>query len=435
MGTPVYGLLGRSLKHSWSVAIHRALGCPDYRLIELEPEALPAFLRREDVGGFNVTLPYKRAVLPLCGWIDPAAAAIGSANTLVRREDGILCAYNTDAMGFCRLVERAGLSFVGRKTVILGSGGAALAVRAAAEALGARELVLISRSGPDDYAHLARHRDAELVVNATPVGMYPGNGSAPVDLRDFPACRGVVDLIYNPRRTALLLQAEALGLPCWDGLPMLVYQAAAAEALFFGRAVPDAAAEALIARLRRDTGNLVLIGLPGCGKSTVGRLLSQMTGREAVDIDRVIEARAGRSIPELFASEGESAFRALEREAVFEAGKSTGKILVPGGGVVLDEANYAPLRQNGRIYHLLRAPELLPTRGRPLSEARGPAALWAERKLLYERFRDAEIDNNGTAEDAAAAIWREYCANSGTERAESEPAGSPSAGDLRPGNL
>ncbi len=413
MGKAIYGLLGRTLGHSWSVPIHTALGCPDYRLIPLEPEDLPSFLGRADLGGVNVTIPYKRDVMPYCDVIDPAAAAIGSVNTLVRRPDGKLYAWNTDAAGFCCMARRAGISFAGVKTVVLGSGGASRTAAACARSLGARETVVISRSGPNNYENLSRHADADIVVNATPVGTYPGNGASPVDLAAFPRCRGVLDLVYNPRRTALLLQAEALGIPHSDGLPMLVDQARAAEEHFFGRAIPESETERILSQLRRETCNIVLIGMPGSGKSTVGALLAELTGREAVDIDQRIEARAGRSIPEIFAQGGEAAFRTLEQEETAQAGKLSGKILLTGGGVVKTPANYAALHQNGRIYQLLRDLDALPTDGRPLSQGADLAAMWAQRAPLYERFRDAAADNNGAAADTAAAIWRDFCVHCG----------------------
>ena len=243
--------------------------------------------------------------------------------------------------------------------------------------------------------------------------MYPNNGEFPVDLSTFPACRGVLDVIYNPRRTALLLQAEALGIPCSDGLPMLVAQAKAAEEHFFGAPIPDRENERILAGLRQETTNMVLIGMPGCGKSTVGQALARLTGREAVDIDQRIAEKAGCSIPDIFAAGGEAAFRLLEREATAEAGRSSGKILLTGGGVVKDPRNYTSLRQNGRIYHLTRPLSLLPTDGRPLSQRTDLTAMWAERSPLYTRFRDVTIENNGTVEDAAAAIWRDCCAHSG----------------------
>ena len=376
MGEKVYGLLGRKLGHSWSAPIHAALGCADYRLIELEPEELGAFLAREDIGGLNVTIPYKRDVMAYCDVLDPMAEAIGSVNTLVRRADGKLYGYNTDAAGFCFMAQRAGIGFAGKKTLVLGSGGASS-------------------------------------VNTTPVGMYPNNGAAAVDLTAFPACAGVLDLIYNPRRTALLLQAEELGIPCSDGLPMLVAQAKAAEEHFFDRTIADSENERILAQLRREMTNLVLIGMPGSGKSAVGAALAALTGREAIDIDARIAEKAGCSIPEIFAKGGEAAFRALEREVTAACGALSGKLLLTGGGVVKTPENYAALHQNGRIYQLLRPLELLPTDGRPLSQGADLAAMWAERAPLYERFRDAAIDNSGTVEQTAQAIWRDFCENSG----------------------
>ena len=409
----VFGLLGRKLGHSWSVPIHTALGCRDYRLIELEPEALPAFLRNTNIGGCNVTIPYKRDVMAYCDVIDDAARDIGSVNTLVRRKDGKLYAWNTDAAGFCYMLRRAGIDVAGGKVVILGSGGASLTAQAMCRHLGAREVVVISRSGENNYENLSRHADADIVVNTTPVGMFPGNGAAPVDLPAFPACRGVADVVYNPRRTALLLQAEALGIPCTDGLPMLVAQAKAAEEHFFETAIPDSENERILAQLRQETANIVLIGMPGCGKTTVGEELARLTGREAIDIDRRIVERTGRTIPDIFAKDGEGAFRALEREETAAAGKLSGKILLTGGGVVKDQRNYAPLRQNGRIYQLQRDLTVLATDGRPLSAGADLAEMYRQRGPLYARFRDMTIDNNGTVEDTAAAIWRDFLEHSG----------------------
>ena len=413
MDERVYGLVGRRLGHSWSVPIHAALGCEGYRLIELEPDALASFLARPDIGGLNVTIPYKRDVMPLCDAIDPAAEAIGSVNTIVRGADGKLTGYNTDIDGFLYMARRAGISLAGRKVVILGSGGASLTAQSAARREGAREIAVVSRSGPDNYENLSRHADAEILVNTTPVGMYPGNGAAPVDLNAFPHLTGVLDVIYNPRRTALLLQSEGRGIPCSDGLPMLVAQAKRAEELFTGQSIPDSENERILSQLRREMTNLVLIGMPGSGKTTVGEALARLTGREAIDLDARIEEAAGCSIPEIFAAEGESGFRAREAAAAAEAGKRTGVILLTGGGIVKTAANYAALHQNGRIYQLVRDLTLLPTEGRPLSQGADLAAMWRERAPLYQRFRDAEIDNSGTVDDTAAAIWREFCEHSG----------------------
>lgn len=413
MGDRIYGLLGRKLGHSWSVPIHAALGNADYRLIELEPEELKGFLSRPDIGGLNVTIPYKRDVMPLCDVIDETASAIGSVNTIVRREDGRLYAYNTDAAGFCWMAERAGIRLSGKKAVILGSGGASLTAQAMSRKLGAREVVVISRSGPDNYHNLDRHADAEILINTTPVGMFPDTGAAAAELALFPKCEGVLDVIYNPRRTALLLRAEELGIPHSDGLPMLVAQATAAEERFFDKTVPGSENERILAMLRRETANIVLIGMPGSGKTTVGQALAQLTGREAVDVDQRIAARAGCSIPEIFAQGGEEAFRALEREETANAGKLSGRIILTGGGVVKDPRNYPALHQNGRIYCLERSLSALPTDGRPLSQKTDLAAMYRERAPLYARFRDVSVDNNGTVAETAAAIWRDFCEHSG----------------------
>ena len=414
MAGKIYGLLGRRLGHSWSVPIHTALGCEGYRLIELEPDELADFLRQPNIGGLNVTIPYKRDVMPFCDVIDPLAQAIGSVNTLTRRADGKLYAFNTDAAGFCWMAKQAGISFAGKKAVVLGSGGASLTAVACAKKLGAREVVVISRAGPDNYTNLDRHADTDIVVNTTPVGMYPNTGAAAVDLTAFPHCQGVLDVVYNPRRTALLLQAEALGIPCSDGLPMLVAQAKAAEEHFFEKSIPDSENERILAMLRQECTNIVLIGMPGCGKTSVGQALAELTGREAIDVDARIVARAGCSIPELFVKEGEAAFRTLEREETAEAGKLSGKIILTGGGVIMDERNYGPLHQNGRIYHLIRDLALLPVDGRPVSQSTDLHTLWEKREPQYARFRDAVIQNSGTIQEAAQEIWRDFCENSGT---------------------
>jgi len=413
MDERIYGLLGRKLGHSWSPSIHAALGCDDYKLIELEPEELGAFLSRADIGGLNVTIPYKRDVMPFCDVIDETAKAIGSVNTLLRRPDGKLYAWNTDAAGFRWMAERAGIQLSGKKVIILGSGGASLTAQAVSRAMGAREVIVVSRSGEHNYENLHLHADAEIVVNTTPVGMYPAVGESPVTLSVFPRCEGVLDVVYNPRRTALLLQAEKLGIPCSDGLPMLVAQAKAAEEHFFEKAIPDSENDRILTMLRQETCNIVLIGMPGCGKTTLGHELAALTGREAIDVDQCIVEHAGCSIPEIFAQGGEPAFRAMEREMTAKIGMLSGKIILTGGGVVKDPRNYASLHQNGRIYHLIRNLDLLPTDGRPLSQGANLSAMWAEREPLYTAFRDVVIDNNGSVEETAASIWRDFCENSG----------------------
>ena len=412
MDGKIYGLIGRRLGHSWSAPIHRAMGCESYRLYELEAEELGAFLAREDIGGLNVTIPYKKSVIPFCDTLSPLSRAIGSVNTIVRR-GGQLFGYNTDALGFLKMARRVGIDFHGRKVLVLGAGGASATVQGVVQTEGARETVVVSRGGEENFCNIQRHRDADIIVNATPVGMYPNCGESLVDLTLFPHCSGVLDLVYNPQHTALLIQAEALGIPCSDGLPMLVWQAAAAEEFFFDKTVPDALSEKILAELRRDFTNLVLIGMPGCGKSTVGRHLAALSGREVLELDALIEEKAGCSIPEIFACRGEAGFRALEHRVIEDAGKLSGKIIVTGGGAVTREENYAPLHQNGRIYQVVRPVEQLPREGRPLSLNADLSEMEKTRAPLYQRFRDVSITNLSTVKSCAESIWRDFCEHFG----------------------
>lgn len=419
MGEKLYGLLGRKLGHSWSVPIHKALGCADYRLIELEPEQLREFLRRENIGGLNVTIPYKQDVMQFCDVIDPAAEAIGSVNTLVRR-DGRLYGYNTDIDGFLYMLRRAKISLAGRKAVILGSGGASLTAQAAARLEGAREIAVLSHSDLDNCEFI-NHRDAEALVNTTPVGMWPDLDGLSMNLRNLPSITDVVDVIYNPGRTSLLLQAEEMdGEPRhhrhfrWTGgLPMLVQQAKRAEELFFGRSIPDEEAEKLIAQLWRDQTNLVLIGMPGSGKTTVGRELARLSGKSFVDVDEEIARAVGKPIPEIFVQEGEEAFRMLEKRILKEVCAQSGRVISTGGGVVLHMENWKTMRRTGWVYRLERRLEDLATEGRPLSKSGNLAKMEQIRGPLYRAAADAAVQNDISPEETAAKIWRDFCENSG----------------------
>lgn len=413
MPDPIYGLIGETLKHSWSVPIHHQLGCTSYRLYELKQEELADFLHNPEIGGLNVTIPYKKAVIPFCSELDPYAEAIGSVNTLVRDGKGGLHGYNTDALGLSYIASRTGISFRNAKVIILGSGGTSLTAQAVAKSEGAAEVTVISRNGAENYGNLSRHYDADVLINTTPVGMYPHNGDCPVDLKAFSRLSGVLDVIYNPMRTALLMQAEALGIPCCCGLPMLVAQAVRAEEKFFGNPIPDSRIEEITASLRRDMTNIVLIGMPGSGKSTVGKLLASMSGRELIDTDAEIVRSAGCPIPEIFRTQGEAAFRAMESEQVRRAGRESGKIIITGGGAVTRDENYAPLHQNGRIYELDRALNQLPIDGRPISQRTSAEELYRQRAPLYAAFRDVQVVNDGSLKDAAEKIWRDHCENSG----------------------
>ncbi|MCI9159327.1 MAG: AAA family ATPase [Lawsonibacter sp.] len=438
MGEKIYGLLGRKLGHSWSVPIHRALGCEDYRLIELEPDRLGDFLRREDIGGLNVTIPYKREVMSFCDVIDEGAEAIGSVNTLVRRS-GKLYGYNTDIDGFLYMLRRARISLTGKKVLILGSGGASLTAQAAARRERAREAVVVSRTGPDSYEDLPRrHADAEVLINTTPVGMWPDMDRRPVDLSLLPELGAVADVIYNPGRTSLLLQAEELdredpgrqadmsrGLPLeavrrrirWTGgLSMLVAQAVRAEELFFDRSILADETERIAARLWRDRTNLVLVGMPGCGKTTVGQALAELSGRPFVDLDGEIVRRAGKPIPEIFASQGEGAFRELEAQMLAEVCARNGQVIATGGGAVLRAENRTALRRTGRVYFLRRVLGQLSREGRPLSQSGDLEEMYRARLPLYEAVADRSVRNDTTAEETAAKIWRDLCGYPGDQR-------------------
>lgn len=401
-----YGLLGERLGHSFSPQIHRDLAGYDYQLLPTPPEAVEDLFARRAFQGLNVTIPYKRMVMPLCDEIDPRAAAIGAVNTVVN-QNGRLTGYNTDIDGFLYMARRAGVDMTGKKVVILGSGGTSRTARAAAGELGAREIVTVSRHGEDNYQNLSRHADAQVLVNTTPVGMYPNWGQSPVSLESFPALEGVLDVVYNPLRTALLLQAEERGLPRSCGLPMLVAQAKRAAELFTGQNIDDSRAEAVLHGLRGQLTSIVLIGMPGCGKTTVGRALAGKLGRTFVDLDEEIVRRAGTSIPEIFAREGEAGFRERESALVREFGERTGLVVSTGGGVVTRRENYIPLKQNGLLLHLRRDPAALPTDGRPLSQATAPEELWRRRAPLYAAFADGEIDNNGTLAGTLEQIEKE----------------------------
>ena len=399
------GLLGEKLGHSFSPRIHQELGGYEYRLYEKSPQELEVFLKSGDFDGLNVTIPYKQTVIPYCAGLSPRAQAIGSVNTLVRRADGSLWGDNTDYDGFFAMLEQANISLDGKKALVLGSGGASKTVQAVLRDRGA-SVVVISRSGPDSYDNLDRHADARLVVNTTPVGMYPKNGAAALDIRRFPRCEAVLDVVYNPARTRLMLDAEACGIPAFGGLLMLVEQARRAAEIFTGNQIDAAVTGRLTAKLARETQNIALIGMPGCGKTTVGRALADLLGRPFYDADEQIEARAGRKIPDIFAQDGEAAFRRLETEVLAELSRQSGAVIATGGGVVTREENRDLLRQNSTVVWLQRELHSLPLTGRPVSQSRPLNELAAERMPLYRAWSDAAVEVCGP-EETAKAIQRE----------------------------
>ena len=397
------GLLGRKLGHSYSPQIHNLLGDYSYVLFEKEPEELENFLKNGDFSGLNVTIPYKKEVIPYLSELSPTAKKMGCVNTVLRRSDGTLYGHNTDYFGFTSLVRHAGLSVAGKKVLVLGSGGASNTAVAALKDLGASPVV-ISRSGENNYGNLHLHRDAAAIVNATPVGMYPNTGFSPIDLALFPHLEGVLDVIYNPARTQLLLDAEKLGIPRENGLWMLVAQAKEAAEVFTGLKISDEVIEKIYRQLSHQMKNIVLIGMPGCGKSTIGTLLAEKLGRTLADADEKIISLAGKSIPEIFAQDGEPTFRDWETKALTELGKQSGLVIATGGGCVTQKRNYPLLHQNGYLVWLERDCSVLPTDGRPLSQANDLGKMYAARKPLYEAFADIRVENTSTPEEAAQKI-------------------------------
>lgn len=397
------GLLGRKLGHSYSPQIHGQLASYDYSLFEKEPEELEGFLKNGNFVGLNVTIPYKKDVIPFLDQLSPVARRLGAVNTIVRRGDGSLVGHNTDYFGFRYLVQQSGLDVRGKKVLVLGSGGASNTAVAALQELGAR-VVIISRSGENNYGNLHLHANASVIVNTTPVGMYPNTGVSPIDLGCFPQLEGVLDVVYNPARTQILLDAENRGLVAMNGLWMLVAQAKESAEWFSGGTIPDSRIVQIHAALQAQMENIILVGMPGCGKTTIGRLLARETGKQFVDADEALEARVGRKITDIIPTDGEAAFRCLETETLAELGKQSGFVIATGGGCVTQERNYPLLHQNGTILWLTRALDKLPTEGRPLSQTGKLQQMLATRQPMYRRFADAVIENDGTVEETLAQI-------------------------------
>lgn len=402
-----YGLIGEKLGHSFSKLIHEQLCSYTYDLIPLRHEEVDGFMKRREFSAINVTIPYKETVLPYLSYIDPAAKAIGSVNTVVNRS-GLLYGYNTDFAGIEYLLDRHALQLEDKKVLILGSGGTCKTALAVAKHRNAREILIVSRhpaNGQIDYQQaVEQHRDAQIIINTTPVGMYPALESAPIDLTRFPDLHAVIDVIYNPLRTSLLLQAEDLGIPCCNGLEMLVAQAKYAAERFLDAPLPDESIARVHADLCADRKNIALIGMPSCGKSTIGQMLAAQTGKQFVDLDELIVQNAGCSIPEIFASGGETRFRALETEALRSIAGQNGLIIATGGGIVKNECNIRLLRHNSTIFFIDRALEnlVMCDPDRPLSSSEEAVrALYAQRLPLYRKYAHHIVPNNG---DLAAPV-------------------------------
>lgn len=402
----ICGLLGEKLGHSYSPQIHSMLGGYEYRLFERESSELDAFFADTGWQGVNVTIPYKRSAMSCCDFISERAQRIGCINTIVRR-DGKLYGYNTDYDGFLALVRLSGLEVSGKKALILGSGGASLTAQCVLRELGA-EPVVISRSGENNYENIYEHKDALLLVNASPVGMYPNNGECKAELARLPSLRCVLDLVYNPMRTRLMLDAQRLGIKALGGLHMLVAQAAAASSLFTG-AEPEHSETEIYSAIEREMRNIILIGMPGSGKSTVGAALAARLGRKFIDIDDEIVRAEGVSIPEIFARGGEDEFRVVEHRVLERFTRLSGAVIASGGGAVTREDNFDLLRQNSYVVWLRRDLDKLPTDGRPLSQRGNLEVMYARRRPLYEAASDFPTDNNGTVSETVEAIIGEIC--------------------------
>lgn len=385
-----FGLIGNPLGHSFSPQIHSLLGDYKYDLFPMEENEVAPFLEKRAFDGINVTIPYKQKVIPLCDRISEEAKRIGSVNTIVKEADGSLSGYNTDHFGFTLMLKRAGIDPKGKKTLVLGSGGSSRTAVCALNDLGASEVVVISRSGENNYKNLHLHSDAFLIVNTTPVGMYPKNGISPINLGMFPKCEAVADLIYNPEKTELVLEAEKRGIRCTGGLYMLVAQGARASELFTGNTYTEEDMERVYRGVNCGMRNVILVGMPGSGKSTVGKAVAELLGRELADSDEFITKTTGISPAEWITAKGEAEFRRVETEALSELSKRSGLVIATGGGAVTVPENHALLRQNGRVFFINRDVSLLARDGRPLSV--GDLSVMYEKRLpLYRSVCDFEI--------------------------------------------
>ncbi len=378
-----YGLIGEHLGHSFSPVIHGMLADYEYELREIAPEDTDAFFREADFMGINVTIPYKQTVIPYLDFMDEGARAIGAVNTVVKR-DGRLYGYNTDFYGMKMLFSHAGIYPRGKKAAILGSGATSKTAAAVLAALGAGEILRVSRSGRDGsitYGELTeKHGDTEIIVNTTPVGMYPDIFGLSLDISAFPALSGVIDAVYNPLRTPLVTDALAKGIKAEGGLYMLVAQAVRASEIFLDKEYPHSTLDRVYGNILRRKENIVLIGMPASGKTTVGKLLKKRLGRDLLDTDRLIESKAGMKIKDIFEKYGEAEFRRLETEVINEIAHVNSCIIATGGGAILRDENVKALKQNGRLFFLDRPLEMLvPTDSRPLS---------SDREAIAKRFEE-----------------------------------------------
>ena len=410
LGGPMkFGLLGRTLGHSFSPRIHSALGNTNYELFEREPSQLQEFFADPELQGINITIPYKVNALEACDVVDPRAERIGCVNTMVRK-DGKWHGYNTDYDGFVFTLQHAGIDVSGKECIILGDGASSATVHVALEDLGAKNIVHLSRKTAPFYGDTPNYYEtAQIIINCTPIGMYPHNPANLIDITQFSKLEGVVDLIYNPRRTILLLQAEMMEIPHCDGLPFLVAQGVEAANHFQGESFGTKEIEQILRDMRREKENIILIGMPGVGKTTVGKALGEEMGRTCVDVDHELEKEIG-NISTYITEQGEPAFREKEAEMIAKFGTQTGLIISTGGGCVTVPKNFAHLRQNGRIYQLTQPVENLSTSGRVLSSGgiERLRELEATRTPMYESFAQCIVEHNRNAPETVATILEDF---------------------------
>ena len=393
------------MSHSFSPQIHSHLCDYSYSLFEMSEDEVGSFVRSDKYDSTNVTIPYKKTVMPFLDEISDEAKRIGSVNTIIRTESGALRGENTDYFGFSYMLKRSGIEIKDKNVLILGTGGASLTAGAVCSDLGARSITFVSREGDVNYNNVYdRCADAEVIINCTPVGMYPKNLVCPIELDRFPDLAGVADMIYNPAKTKLLLSAERLGIKCINGLSMLVAQAKRACELFLGEKIEDSEIDRICSLIESETGNIILVGMPGCGKSTVAKALSDLTGRELIDTDELIVKNEGRTIPEIFATDGEEYFRECESRVAADVGKMSGKIISTGGGIVTREINLDSLKQNGTVFFINRDTAMLSRNGRPLSQDADLEEMYKKRLPLYLTYADYTADNRGTVDECAGAI-------------------------------
>lgn len=413
LGGPMkFGLLGRTLSHSFSPRIHSALGNTNYELFEREPSQLQEFFDDPELQGINITIPYKVNALEACDVVDPRAERIGCVNTMVRK-DGKWHGYNTDYDGFVFTLQHAGIDVSGKECIILGDGASSATIHVALEDLGAKNIVHLSRKTAPFYGDAPNYYEtAQIIINCTPIGMYPHNPANLIDITQFSKLEGVVDLIYNPRRTILLLQAEMMEIPHCDGLPFLVAQGVEAANHFQGESFGTKEIEQILRDMRREKENIILIGMPGVGKTTVGKALGEEMGRTCVDVDHELEKEIG-DISTYITEQGEAAFREKEAEMIAKFGTQTGLIISTGGGCVTVPKNFAHLRQNGRIYQLTQPVENLSTSGRVLSSGgiERLRELEATRTPMYESFAQCIVKHNRNAPETVATILEDFEAN------------------------